>query len=85
MKLLVQSCYSLITDLLHHISLAPESSVILLILFTESHETTENINKYKITLLIVSGFEVTTVILYLKKIIYNYNTCILQVCQLHLI
>ena len=85
MELLVQPRRGLTADLLHHVSLAPESSVALLALFTGPHGTTEDVNKYETALLIASGFGVATVIPYLKKMIYGYNTCTLQVRRLHLV
>ena len=85
MELLVQPRRGLTADLLHHASLAPESSVALLALFTGPHGTTEDVNKYETALLIASGFGVAAVIPYLKKMIYGYNTCTLQVRRLHLV
>lgn len=84
-ELLVQPRRGLTGDLLHHASLAPESSMAFLALFTGPHGTSEDVSQYESALLIASGFGVAAAIPYLKKMIYGYNTCTLQVRRLHLI
>ena len=85
MELLVQPHHGLTADLLHHASLAPESSVAFLTLFTGPHGTSEDVSQYESALLIASGFGVAAAVPYLMKMIYGYNTCTLQVRRLHLV
>jgi hypothetical protein len=44
--------------------------------FTGPYRITEPVDRYKTVLIIASKFKITIVILYIKKIIYRYNTSI---------
>lgn len=75
MELLVQPRHGLSSDLSCHASVATETSVSFLTLFTGPHGTSEDVSQYESALLIVSGFGIAAAIPYLKKMIYGYNTC----------
>lgn len=45
----------------------------------------EDVTHYESVLVIASGFRIAAVVLYLKKMIYSYNTCTSQVCYLYLV
>ncbi|RDH30835.1 hypothetical protein BDQ94DRAFT_161035 [Aspergillus welwitschiae] len=85
LELLVQPRRGLSADLVHHASVGAESSVSFLALFTGPHGTSEDVSQYESALLIASGFGIAATIPYLKKMIYGYNTCTLQIRRLHLI
>ncbi|GAA87893.1 cell surface metalloreductase [Aspergillus luchuensis IFO 4308] len=85
MELLVQPRSGLSADLVSHASVAAESSVSFLALFTGPHGTSEDVSQYESALFIASGFGIAAAIPYLKKMIYGYNTCTLQIRRLHLI
>lgn len=85
MELLVQPRHGLTADLLRYVSTVAEGSVSFLVFFTGSHRISEYIDRYKIVLVIASRFGIATVIPYLKKIIYSYNTCTSQIYQLYLV
>lgn len=85
MELLVQPRRGLSADLLRHVSVAAQSSVSFLALFTGPHGTSEDVSQYESVLLVTSGFGVVAAIPYLKKMIYGYNTCTSQVRRLHLV
>ncbi|BDD54401.1 hypothetical protein MAP00_000021 [Monascus purpureus] len=85
MELLVQPRHGLSADLTRHASVATETSVSYMALFTGPHGTTEDVSKYENALLIASGFGIAAVIPYLKKMIYGYNTCTSQIRRLHLV
>ncbi|KAJ5201716.1 uncharacterized protein N7498_006379 [Penicillium cinerascens] len=57
-------------DLVRYISLATESSISFLTLFTRPYRLTEDVELYKTTLLITSEFGIAILILYLKKMIH---------------
>lgn len=84
-ELLVQPRRGMTSDLLRHASVAADSSLTFLALFTGPHGTSEDVDLYESVLLIASGFGVATTIPYLKKMIYGYNTCTLQIRRLHLV
>lgn len=79
MELLIQPHHDLSTELIYHALIAAESSVSFLALFTGPYGMSEDVNHYKSALLIMSGFGVAAAISYLKKMIYGYNTCTLQI------
>lgn len=85
MELLVQPRSGLSADLVSHASVAAESSVSFLALFTGPHGTSEDVSQYESALFIASGFGIAAAIPYLKKMIYGYNTCTLQIRRLHLV
>lgn len=85
MELLVQPRRGLSADLLSHVSVAAQSSVSFLALFTGPHGMSEDVSQYESVLLVTSGFGVAAAIPYLKKMIYGYNTCTSQVRRLHLV
>ncbi|KAI2825394.1 hypothetical protein CBS147321_1042 [Aspergillus niger] len=85
LELLVQPRRGLSADLVHHASVGAESSVSFLALFTGPHGTSEDVSQYESALLIASGFGIAATIPYLKKMIYGYNTCTLQIRRLHLV
>lgn len=85
MELLIQPRRGLSAELIRHASVAAESSVSFLALFTGPHGTSEDVSQYESALLITSGFGVAAAIPYLKKMIYGYNTCTLQIRRLHLV
>jgi hypothetical protein len=66
-------------------TVVPGSSVSLLALFTGPHGTSEDVSQYETALMIASGFGIAATLPYLKKMIYGYNTCALQVRRLHLV
>ncbi|KAE8405942.1 hypothetical protein BDV37DRAFT_270400 [Aspergillus pseudonomiae] len=70
MELLVQPRHGLTADLLRYAPAAAESSISFLAFFTGPHGI---------------RFGIATVIPYLKKMIYGYNTCTSQVRRLHLV
>ena len=85
MELLVQPRRGMTSDLVRHASVAAESSLSFLAIFTGPHGTSEDVDQYESALLIASGFGVAATIPYLKKMIYGYNTCTLQIRRLHLL
>lgn len=85
MELLVQPRHGLTADLLRYAPAAAESSISFLAFFTGPHGISENVDRYESVLVIARGFGIATVIPYLKKMIYGYNTCTSQVRRLHLV
>lgn len=85
MELLVQPRHGLTADLVRHPSIDANISLSVLTLFTGPHGMSEDVGNYESALLIASGFGVAATIPYLKKMIYGYNTCTLQVRRLHLV
>jgi hypothetical protein len=84
-ELLVKPHCGLTADLLRHDTVAAGSSVSFLALFTSPHRVSEEVSHYESVLVLASGSGITTAILYLKKMIYSYNTCTSQVRRLHLV
>ena len=84
-ELLVQPRHDLFAYLLHHASVAAESSLSFLALFTGPHGTSEDVRHYESALVIASGFGVAPAIPYLRKMIYGYNTCTSQIRRLYLV
>ncbi|CEO59625.1 hypothetical protein PMG11_04294 [Penicillium brasilianum] len=85
LDLLVQPRRGMTLDLLRCTTVNPDSSVSLLALFTGPHGTSEDVSHYETALMIASGFGIAATLPYLKKMIYGYNTCALQVRRLHLV
>lgn len=85
MELLIQPRRGLSAELIRHASVAAENLVSFLALFTGPHGMSEDVSQYESALLITSGFGVAAAIPYLKKMIYGYNTCTLQIRRLHLV
>ncbi|QMW37012.1 hypothetical protein G4B11_000248 [Aspergillus flavus] len=85
MELLVQPRHGLTADLLRYAPTVAEGSVSFLAFFTGPHGISEHVDRYESVLVIASGFGIATVIPYLKKMIYGYNTCTSQVRRLHLV
>jgi len=76
LDLFVESCNKLIRELLYRVEIDENKSAIgsRLILFSESHEISAFVGKYKSVLLIVARFEMVAHLLYLKQLIQNYKT-----------
>jgi NAD(P)H-flavin reductase len=53
--------------------------------FTGPHGVTEPADRYETVLVVASGFGITSVIPYMKKIIHGYNTSTSQTRRLHLV
>ncbi|KAL5333505.1 hypothetical protein BJX70DRAFT_392130 [Aspergillus crustosus] len=85
MELFLQLYCGLTADLHHYVPAAAKDLVSFLALFTGPHGTNEDISHYKSILVVTSGFRITAVILYLKKMIYSYNTYTSHIYQLHLV
>jgi FAD-binding domain. len=85
LKLLVQPRNGFSADLVRHVSLAAESSISFLTLFTGPHGLTEDVEPYETALVIASEFGIATSIPYLKKMIYSYNTCTSHIRRLHFV
>lgn len=84
-ELLVQPRRGMTSNLLRYATVAPDSSVSFLAFFTGPHGTSEDVSQYETALMIASGFGIAATLPYLKKMIYGYNTCTLQVRRLHLV
>lgn len=56
-----------------------------LVLFSGPYGTNVQIGEYKSVLIVASGFSIAAFILYLKRLIYSYNTCIVQACRIYLV
>ncbi|KAF7712893.1 Cell surface metalloreductase [Penicillium ucsense] len=85
MELLVQPRRGMTSNLLRYATVAPDSSVSLFALFTGPHGKSVDVGQYETALMIASGFGIAATIPYLKKMIYGYNTCTLQIRRLHLV
>lgn len=85
MELLVQPRHGMTSNILRYATVAPDNSVSFLALFTGPHGTSEDVGQYETALMIASGFGIAATIPYLKKMIYGYNTCTLQIRRLHLV
>lgn len=53
--------------------------------FTGPHGVTKPVDRYETVLIVASGFGITAVIPYMKKIIHGYNTSTSQTRRLHLV
>lgn len=53
--------------------------------FTGPHGVTERVDRYETVLVVASGFGITAVIPYMKKIIHGYNTSTSQTRRLHFV
>ncbi|KAL4931872.1 ferric reductase family protein [Aspergillus undulatus] len=84
-ELLLQPRHGLTADLVRYAPTAKESSVSFLALFTGPHGMIDDVSHYESILVVTSGFGIAAAIPYLKKMIYGYNTCTVQVRRLHLV
>ena len=48
----------------------------LIVMFSRPYRIGLAIDKYKSMLIVASSFSIVALLLYIKKLIYNYNTCI---------
>ncbi|KAE8384350.1 hypothetical protein BDV23DRAFT_177125 [Aspergillus alliaceus] len=85
LDLLIQPHHGITADILHHVSAIPEGSISFLALFSGPHRSSKDITYYKSALIVASGFSITAMIPFIKKMIYGYNMCTSQIHQVHLV
>jgi NAD(P)H-flavin reductase len=85
LDLYVNARRGLSATLLDRAQRAPDGSVSFTAFVTGPHGISEPVNQYKSVLLIASGSSIATVISYLKKLIYGYNTSTCQTRWAHLV
>ena len=72
-------------DLFRLASTVAKGTISFLALYSGPHGSSVPINDYESILLIASRLGIAAVIPYIRKVIYSYNTCTLQIRRIHLV
>lgn len=56
-----------------------------IVMFSGPHRIDLAMDKYESVLMVASGFGIATLLLYLKKLIHDYNTCVSRARRIHVV
>ena len=85
LKLLIESRKDLTREFFHHLKLDEAKIISCLILFSGSHDVSISVKRYESVLMIAVDHDIAAQLLYVRRLINEYNTDEIRTCRMHLV
>jgi hypothetical protein len=85
LKLLIKSRKNLTKELFHHSKLDENKFTFCLTLFSDLHDVSISVERYENVLMIAVDHDIIAQLLYVRRLIIEYNIDEVRICRMHLI